>query len=171
MGKKSIFAVLLAFCAAFSCSAKSLSFQILQKNDSLTEVCESSLAFEDEILNYFFEKGYIVSNAPAVVSNSEEDDIKYYSDSFREASEGTVDYFCFIKVYFTGGEKENQKISLGNLKNISWKIVSVESGNVLEESSSKVKEKISQDDMENVRKFASDFALHIHNVLIKKGVR
>ena len=51
------------FCA-------SVSFQIVQHNDSMSSVCNSVLVIEDEILNSFFNSGYIVSNSPAARSSS-----------------------------------------------------------------------------------------------------
>lgn len=169
MGKKNLMAVFALFLAAAASFAKSLSFQILQKNDSLNTVCESALAVEDEILGYFFENGYIVSNIPAAASASDAEDFKLYSDAYNEAVNGTVDDFCFIRIYFTGDEKENGKVSLGNMKKISWKVVSVKTGNVLEDSSSEIKAGISQNEAANVRNFASEFAMHIQKVINQKS--
>lgn len=169
MGKKNLMAFFLLASAAATGFAKSLSFQILQKNDSLNTVCESALAVEDEILGYFFENGYIVSNIPAAVSAGDAQDFKLYNDAYNEAVNGTVDDFCFIKIYFTGDEKENSKVSLGNMKKISWKVVSVKTGNVLEDSSSEIKAGISQNEAANVRNFASEFAMHIQKVINQKS--
>ncbi len=169
MGKKNLLAAFVLFAAAAASFAKSLSFQILQKNDSLNSVCESALAVEDEILNYFFENGCIVSNVPAAVSKSDAQDLKFYNDAYNEAVNGTVDQFCLIKIYFTDDEKENGKISLGNMKKISWKVVSVKTGNILEDSSSEVKAGISQNEAANVRDFASEFAMHIQKVINQKS--
>lgn len=169
MGKKNLMAAFVMTAAVAASFAKSLSFQILQKNDSLNNVCESALAVEDEILNYFFENGYIVSNIPAVVSKNDAQDLKLYNDAYNEAVSGTVDEFCFIKLYFIGDEKANGEVSLGNMKKISWKLVSVKTGNILEESSSEIKAGISQNEAANVRNFASEFALHIQKVIKQKS--
>ena len=66
-------------------------------------------------------------------------------------------------------EKENGKVSLGNMKKISWKVVSVKTGNVLEDSSSEIKAGISQNEAANVRNFASEFAMHIQKVINQKS--
>lgn len=169
MGKKNLLATVIFFAAVAASFSKSLSFQILQKNDSLNSVCESALAVEDEILSYFFENGYIVSNIPAVVSKSDAQDSKFYNTAYNEAVDGMVDDFCLIKIYFTGDEKDNSTVSLGNMKKISWKVVSVKTGNVLEDSSSEIKTGISQNEAANVRNFASEFAMHIQKVINKKS--
>ncbi len=165
MGKKLAAAALVMFAAITSGFCGSLSFQILQKDESLSDVCESALVIEDEILNYFFEHGYIVSNVPAAVSKNDEEDRKFYTDAYNEAVDGTVDQLCIIKLYFNGGERENLKPSVGTMQKISWKIVSVRTGKVLEESSSAVKEEITQTENANVRDFAIDFAMHLQKVI------
>lgn len=168
MGKKLACCAILVLAAISSGFCGSLSFQLLQKNESLNEVCESVLVIEDEILNYFFEQGVIVSNVPAAVSESDEQDRKFYTDAYNEAVDGTVDQFCQVKLYFTGGGQENQKPSIGTLKKISWKLVSVRTGNVIEESSSQVTKEITQNEDANVREFAADFAMHLQKMIKTK---
>ncbi len=169
MGKKFLVAVFTIIASISFVNAESLSFQILQKDESLNEVCESSLVIEDEILNYFFEHGFIVSNVPAAVSNTNAQDEKYFKNSYNEAVEGTVENFCLVKLYFTGGAEENQKVSIGNMKKISWKIVSIRTGKVLEDSTTKVQQNISHDEEANVREFAADFATHLHKIIMQKA--
>lgn len=168
MGKKLVAAAMVVFAAISSGFCGSLSFQILQKDECLNEVCESALVIEDEILNYFFDQGYIVSNVPAAVSNSEEQDRKFYTDAYNEAVDGAVDQFCLIKLYFTGGGQENQKPSIGTMKKISWKLISLRTGNVLEESSTTVTKEITQTENANVREFAADFAMHLQKIIKSK---
>ena len=169
MGKRFLIGAFVFIGALASGFSGSLSFQILQKNENLENVCESALVIEDEILNYFFENGYIVSNVPASVSKSQEEDDKFYTDAYNEAVEGTVDQFCPIKLYFNGGEQENSRVSIGNMNKISWKIVSIRTGKVLEENSSAVKEDISRNEEANVREFAANFAMHIQKIIRQKA--
>lgn len=169
MGKKLIAAAAFMLSAITYGFCGSLSFQIIQKDESLTNVCESALVIEDEILNYFFEQGYIVSNVPAAVSKDDAEDKKFYTDGYNEAVDGSLDQFCQIKLYFTGGEQENQRITIGTMKKITWKIVSLRTGKVLEESSSEVDKKITQDEEANVRQFAADFAMHLQKVIKQKA--
>ena len=169
MGKRLITAACFMFLALTSGFCGSLSFQILQKDESMNDVCESALVIEDEILNYFFDNGFIVSNVPAAVSNSEAEDEKFYKDSYNEAVNGTVDQFCLVKLYFTGGAEENQRVSIGNMKKISWKIVSIRTGKIIEEASTAVEKKISMNEEANVRNFAADFAMHLHKVIKQKA--
>ena len=61
MGKKTLLALFAGVFLGANGFCSSLSFQVLQHNDSLNDVCESALVIEDEILSYFFDKGFIVT--------------------------------------------------------------------------------------------------------------
>ena len=71
-------------------------------------------------------------------------------------------------MYFTGDEKQNTKIALGNMKKISWKVVSVVTGKILEEDSQDVETEVAADNEKNVRNFANEFAVHLNKVLVKR---
>ncbi|MBQ1628939.1 MAG: hypothetical protein II098_07250 [Treponema sp.] len=149
--------------------ASSLSFHVVQHNDSLSEVCKSALVIEDEILNYFFDAGYIVTNIPACISKSDEQDKSFYQKGYNEAADGSFDEFVQIKLYFSGTEVENSQVCLGNMRRIGWKVVSVSNGSVLEEGSSKVEREVISDNEANVREFANEFAVHLNKVLKKRS--
>ncbi len=148
---------------------RSLSFQVVQHNDSLNEVCSSALVIEDEILNFFYDAGYIVTNVPAVISKSEDQDVVFYQKGFNDASDSSFDDFVLIKLYFTGTEEENRQISLGNMQKIGWKVVSTKNGKILEEGCTGVEKEVLADNEKNVREFASEFAVHLNNVLRKRS--
>lgn len=169
MGKKLIAAFVLASCTVWNAFCTSLSFHVIQHNESLTDVCESALVIEDAILNYFFDAGYIVTNLPACVSKSEEQDKKFYQNGYNDAASGSFDDFVQIKLYFTGTEEENAKVALGNMKKISWKIVNTATGKVLEEGNQNVTVDVAVDSEKNVREFAKEFALHLNKVLGKRA--
>ena len=99
MGKR-LFLSAFLFFSLFSIHAVSLTFQIIQHCSSLKDVCESSLRMEDEIMNAFFEAGYIVSNIPAVPSESEADDDKIFKAGINEAAESSFDNFLALHIYF-----------------------------------------------------------------------
>ena len=157
MGKKTLLALFAGVFLGANGFCSSLSFQVLQHNDSLNDVCESALVIEDEILSYFFDKGFIVTNVPASVSKSDEQDKKFYQNGYNEAAGGSFDDFVQIKLYFTGDEKQNSKIALGNMKKISWKVVSQD-----------VETEVAADNEKNVRNFANEFAVHLNKVLVKR---
>lgn len=165
MGKRFILG--LSMILASSCLfAKSLAFQIVQHNESMSGVCNSAYVIEDELLNYFFDSGYIVSNAEASISSSAEDDKKLWTNGFYEASDGSFDDFVQIHLYFgSGADKNAQKVFLGMIDSVSWNITSIKTGKCLESDKKSVQKPMGADTEENVRNFASDFAAHIKKVI------
>ncbi len=101
MGKSkkllSILAVLL--CSSF-CFAKQISFEIIQHYGDSEDILEQSLVLEDELLNNFFNNGYIVTNSPSSISKDSKTDDKLLNEGLKEALEGFSDYFVLIKVFF-----------------------------------------------------------------------
>lgn len=167
MGKKTIAAVIcLALGAAVF--AGSVSFQIVQHNDSMDSVCDSALIIEDEIMNSFFNSGFIVSNSPASVSSSSAQDKKLWSIGYEDAAGGRFDDFIQVHLYFNGSTaRDTQSIRLGMIDKISWKIVSLKNGSTLEEKSRYIEKPLGADTEADVRLFAKDFAGYIQSVLRK----
>ncbi len=169
MGKKLL---AIAFClAAFGPAAfcGSLSFQIVQHNDSLSDVCKSALIIEDEILNYFFDAGYIVTNVPAAMSSSAVQDEKLWQSGCNEAAGGSFDQFVQIHLYFNSSESKPERVALGSIDRVSWKVGSVMNGNIVVEGSRDVEKPMGADSERNVRGFAADFALYIQQILGSKA--
>ena len=54
------------------------------------------------------------------------------------------------------------------MKKISWKVVSVVTGKILEEDSQNVETEVAADNEKNVRNFANEFAVHLNKVLVKR---
>ena len=102
MGKtrKYILIAGLLLCAQV-CFARQVSFQIIQHDERTEKVTEQSLVIEDELLSGFFESGYIVTNSPTVVSNSDANDIVLYNKALGDAYEGSSDYFIQIKLIYS----------------------------------------------------------------------
>lgn len=125
MGKtrKLIIIAGLLFCTQF-CFAKQVSFQIIQHDDRTDQVTEQSLVIEDELLMGLFETGYIVTNSPTVVSDSDSNDKVLYNKALGDAYEGSSDYFIQITLFYNNA-----------LKKINWSIASVATGNKIKESS------------------------------------
>ena len=167
-GKK-LLLLTCAFFASASVFARSLAFQIVQHNDSMASVCNSAYVIEDELLNYFFENGYIVSNSQASISSCSDDDKKLWCDGYYEASDGSFDDFVQIHLYFGQNPNINEtKVSLGMIDSVSWTITSIKTGKCLETNTKSVTKPMGSDTEENVRNFASDFAAHIKKVITNR---
>lgn len=125
MGKlRQILLMLVVLLFSGTCFAKQISFQIIQYDDRTEFVTEQSFVVEDELLNGFFETGYIVTNSPTVSSKKTESEVNIYNQAFGDAYEGSSDFFIEVKLFY---EK--------NLNQIDWNIASVKSGKKLYESS------------------------------------
>lgn len=143
----------LLLCAQF-CFAKQISFQIIQHDDRTQNVSEQSLVMEDELLNGFFEGGYIVTNSPTVVSDSTENDIALYNKAFGDALDGFSDYFIQVTLFYSN-----------NLKQIDWSIASVSTGNIIKKSS--IESSVSAVDEKGMKKVSTKLISDIFDFLKK----
>ena len=156
----------VTFFSVFSIHAASLTFQIVQHCENLKSVCESSLRMEDEIMNGFFEAGYIVSNTPAVISASEVEDVKIFKDGVNEAAGSSLDNFLAVHIYFdkqaiAGGKEPD----FSNIYAISWKMGEVKDGRIIDNGQLSIKKTDRTDSESNIKKTAQEFVSHIQKIL------
>ena len=123
--KKQLIFVLFMFCA-LCCYAGQISIQVVQYDKAHKDVTEKSLVIEDELLTGFFENGYIVTNSPAMTSDSKGSDEKCFSIGMNDAFNGYSDYFVQIKLYYDGEKSD--------LSKVNWTLYSVSTGEKLEDS-------------------------------------
>lgn len=167
MGRKILVVAIALFIGAAGFCA-SVSFQIVQHDESLNEVCVSTLIMEDEILNSFYSFGHIVSNVPAVMSSSKNQDSAFWSQGYKEASDGFFDNFIQVHLYLNSAASSNQgKASLGIIKRVAWKVASVATGKTLDEGSKSVSVQTQRDTEENVRGFADELASYLQKTIKK----
>ncbi len=149
-GRKVFFSMAVLLMSGI-CFAGQISVQIVQHNLALDYVSEQSLIVEDELLNGFFDRGFIVTNSVAQVSESKEEDSELLYTGFGEAYEGSSDYFVQVKLYYDSSK--NKGITDATpcpLDHIEWLMLKCSSGETLIQSSVKgSKEKPGSDD--NVR--------------------
>lgn len=145
MGKiKTLFVVSILLLGSACCFARQVSFQIVQHDDRTDKVTEQSYVVEDELLNDFFEYGYIVTNSDAAISDSEEQDQALLCTGIQEAIDGYSDYFIQIKLYYEmiGGSQ------LVCLRKIDWVITNVVNGKTVTSKTFKIeKEYLTNDDL------------------------
>ncbi len=127
-----------------SCFAKQVSIQIIQHDGLRENVSDSSFIIEDEIMNGLFDKGYIVTNSPASVSNSNSEDEKLFSTGMKDAADGYSDYFVQISLFYTGSEEINPK-TLGLVK-VEWTVFSVKTGKKIKANSFKNLNKLKKEE-------------------------
>lgn len=153
----------LVLCAAIFgtvCSwATELSFQIVQHNDALDTVSEQTLVIEDQILDYFFNFGDIVTNEPALAAVPEDaEDLR--KSAYAIAASGGAEYFIQIRLFYGGkGSKDPANISLKNLVHVQWTITDAASGRKIADVKMKVRKPASgRTDAEGVKEYAASVA-------------
>lgn len=95
----------------------SMSVLINQKTSQNEDVFESSRLFEDGIINFLFDNGYIVSNEPVCLDT---DYVKSYQIALDEAQKGYFDYLVVFNLY--------PNFENGNLKEADWSLIQVKTG-------------------------------------------
>lgn len=157
--KKCFFAIFLAIFATLQTFSLGVSFQVVQHSEILTNVSDWTYIVEDEILNSFFNSGYIVSNWPAATATSDSEAKKLMKLGMNEAKDGGVDDFVQINLRF-----KNKTSEVNTIDSVDWKIVSLKNGKTIEEKRKSLdkKESAKEDD---IRFFAKNFADYIKKVL------
>ena len=89
------------------CFARQLCFQIVQHDSAAKELTEQSLTIEDEVLNSFFDYGFIVTNSNATISNSQNQDETLFETGLKDAFNGYSDIFIQIQLFF----EQNDSVS------------------------------------------------------------
>ncbi len=163
MGKHKILIFTFLFLIGSAwCSARQVSFQIVQ-HDGTSEVSEQSLTIEDEIMNHFFDYGYIVTNSDAQVSSSDKQDENLFNTGIGEAIDGFSDYFVQIKLFYN---KAGQKGENPDLTKIDWTLASAKTGEKIRKNSiTNFKLEHKKDDMKNI---SSALAAEINTALKAK---
>lgn len=141
----SLFIILLCTASVF---ARQISIQIVQHDDGISEVSEQSFMIEDNLLNGFFDEGYIVTNSPAEVSGSSSQDETFMKKGLGEAFDGFSDYFVQVKLYYI--REGSRDVNKANLEKIDWTVTSVKTGATIKTSSMKNKPTSKPDDLYDI---------------------
>ena len=153
----------LVLCAAIFgtvCSwATELSFQVIQHNDALDTVSEQTLVIEDQILDYFFNLGDIVTNEPALAAVVEDTE-GLRKTAYAIAASGGAEYFIQLRLFYGGkGSKDPANISLKNLVHVQWTITDAASGEKIADVKMKVRKPASgRTDAEGIKEYAASVA-------------
>lgn len=132
--------------------ANSITVLVNQKTSQSETIFESSRLFEDGIINFLFDNGFIVSNEPVCFDS---EFIKSYQIALDEAQKG---YFDFLVVFDLYVNTEN-----GNLKEAEWSLVQVKTGKVIAKGKSVAPEVKTKTETEKIiRQFAE---LNIREIL------
>ena len=169
---KKAFAALALFFFVFCANAKSFSLQLVQKNTPGDDVFDSSYVVEQTIMDYFFERGMIVTNGAVLVSkNDAADDKTKIRRSMLDAKIGSMDLFVRLDLNYSVLESSNPTaVLLSNIKSADLQIISLSQNKVL--ASGKFTPPAATDKNNNrigVESFANDIANKIQAEFANKG--
>ena len=140
---KKLMLFLLCISLSTAAFAKQITIQIIQHDITTDTVEESSLVVEDQLMDGFFDNGFIVSNTPASVSNSEVQDLTFFNSGIGDAYEGGADYFVQIKLYYDNSSVAPAPVEKGKkgvgkrvicLERVDWTVASATTGRTIKES-------------------------------------
>lgn len=152
--------LILGLCSSF-CFAKQISFQVVQHDESATNVTEQSLVIEDEILTRFFDYGFIVTNSDAAISTSDSMDEKLFTAGIGEAFNGYSDYFVQINLFYARTE-ETTAVN-ADLKSINFSISNAKTGvKIADSSMNNIKLEHKKDDL---KKISANLVTEINKLL------
>ena len=128
---KIIFSVVFSFCVS-GISARSLSIQIIQNNPGQERIWATSYLFEQDLTDYFFDAGDIVSSSPIWISDSDEKNLGALNASLRENLEGGMETLIRVELFYNTNESSNPEgLLLENIKKVQWKAYAVDTGDQL----------------------------------------
>ncbi|MCM1321200.1 MAG: hypothetical protein NC041_04580 [Bacteroides sp.] len=142
---------MLFVCAAIflphSASADAVTIFVHQKNGIAGNICEETLIFEDAVMDYFFNRGAIVSNVPV---STEKDVYATYNAAFDASVNGYIDYLIMFTVHI---EAETERI-----KTADWQLVRIANAETVDSGRLDAPRRIfaeKETDPADVRRFAS----------------
>ena len=167
MIKKMFLASLLAVLCTTGAFCASLAVQVVQHDSTHDEVRAISLLIEECFMDYFFERGYVVTNLPAVICSSSTDDKSVLRTGLSSADEGRCAYFVQLEVNYKTNTNSPEAKLLSNIKDIHWKLYSADSQQVIKSGKRTVGNIMRNEDSENgIRSFAEDIADTVYEYLM-----
>ena len=152
MGKiRHLFFIFVVFLLASNCFAEQISFQVVQHDKRFKEVTDEVLSVEDELLTRFFEKGFIVTNSPVVISESKNQTDLLWSKGLGDAFEGSSDFFVQVNIYLAEVEESEIKKDI-IIDRVDWILANALNGETIESGSLNKINNISNDIISSINK-------------------
>ena len=146
------------------CFARQLCFQIVQHDSAAKELTEQSLTIEDEVLNSFFDYGFIVTNSNATISNSQNQDETLFETGLKDAFNGYSDIFIQIQLFFEQNDENTTTNS--ELKSINFIVANASTGvKIAENKLLNIKLEHKKNDLQ---KISSNLVFQINKILKNK---
>jgi hypothetical protein len=172
MNVKHLAAVLLILAGGIcSVSAFSVVVMVEQLSGNQKKIKESTVVFEQAILDYFYDNGCIVSDTPLYVVSGTEQKPAVERTSYLEARNGYFDYFIIIRLALEQEKTDNPDDSLlENIRSVEWNIISIQTDSVIasgnENSGTLLKD---GNDNEGLRRYAGFVAERINKGFLNQS--
>jgi hypothetical protein len=142
------------------------SFQINQFDMAKTEISEASFMFEDIMLGYFFDAGYIVSNLPPKVVNDPHNIPE--TRAIDDARDGCLDYVALIVLVFDRNAKQSTSDESKFLfTQAAWKLYRVSDGRLISSGKIASSDFAGKDAETTLKNCARNLSLNLDSVLKK----
>lgn len=129
--KQFLYGVLFLICGLTS--AQTLTISIIQNESAPTIALDMSRTIEDELLNTFFNSGFIVSNAEITF-----DENAFSKNNFgiKQATFGMSDFLLVVKLNYASAAKTNQesKKNYAQLESLVWRLLNVKNSVIISEN-------------------------------------
>lgn len=117
MFRKTIVTILLISAFICKASAAGVALQIIQHNETLDEVSSLTYEIENNVMDYFFDRGCVISNLPAKAT-SDGDETSIIDNAMMGALTGR----CNLLVSITVEYKAEPKVNFFSITEINWKL-------------------------------------------------
>lgn len=126
--KRFLCLICFAFLCIFSGFAAEVTMQVLQHGGNTENVSETALLLEDALLNSFFNAGHIVTNEPASMSYSDNDDKKFGQNLTTLSAMSGGDYVVQVIVFLqTEKSTSPESVRFVDIAKIEWIITRINS--------------------------------------------
>ncbi len=137
--KNLLAAAIFVLVSVANVSATAVAFQLIQHDPVQDKVRSSSYIIENGLFDYFFDKGFIVTNSPTSVSSDSVQDEEIYYTALSDASAGYCDYFIVISIdYNTENSRNPDAMILSNIEKVNWSVFDLETGKKIGSGSRKI---------------------------------
>lgn len=129
--RKALMILAVSF-SLFSAGAVPVAFQIIQNENSKSDVRAACNQIEDGLFDFFFDKGIVVSNSPIIVTDDVSEQEVMFNQSMMESEQGGVKYFVELICDYDVSESTNPEAALlENIRVVTWKVIDLKSDKVL----------------------------------------
>ncbi len=100
--------------------ASSYSLQIIQHDENNENINSLSYAFEDGIMDYFFNSGNVISNTPIVAVKNASEDEHVIDKAIMTSLNGYCDVMIAVILEFSNNERMTDAATFSDLEKVEW---------------------------------------------------